>query len=163
MVTSHGGTRYTLIVRDHFSRYTWVYLMCHKSDAAETFKQFLSDTRADGVPSQVVTVRCNGIGECLRGKFGDLHRSRCIKQEFTTADSPQFNEVAKRALDLIETAAMARRIQTRELLPGAQLPATESLWTEPSHWACNALNRTATAANPANKSPYEMWCGNPPR
>ena len=91
-----------------------------------------------------------------------LSRSRCIKQEFSTAGSPQFNGVAERALGLIETAAMAGRIQARELFPGAQLPATESLWAEASHWACDALNRTATSAKPANKSPYEMWHGNPP-
>ena len=162
VVESDGGKRYTLIVRDDYSRYTWVYFMRHKSDAAETFKQFLSDTCADGVPSQVVTVRSDGGGEFCRGRFGDLCRSRCIKQEFTTADSPQFNGVAERALGLIETAAMAGRIQARELFPGAQLPATESLWAEASHWACDALNRTATSANPANKSPYEMWYGEPP-
>ena len=47
MVESHGGKRYTLIVRDDFSRYTWVYLMRHhKSDAAEMFKQLLADIRA---------------------------------------------------------------------------------------------------------------------
>ena len=115
VVTSHGGTRYTLIVRDHFSRYTWVYFMCHKSDAAETFKQFLSETRADGFPSQMVTVRSNGVGDVCRGKFRDLYRSRCIKQKFTTDDSSQFNGVAERELDLIETAVMARRIQTHEL------------------------------------------------
>ena len=126
-------------------------LCATKSDAAETFKQFLSDTRADGVPSQLVTVRSDGGGEFCGGKFGDLYRSRCIKQQFTTADSPQFNGVA----------AMVGRIQARELLPGAQSPATESLWAEASHWACNALNRTATSADPANNSPYEMWYGNP--
>ena len=124
--------------------------------------QFLSDTRADGVPSQVVTVRSDGGGEFCGGNFGDLCRSRSIKQQLTTADSPQFNGVAERALGLIETAAMAGRIQARELFPGAQLPATGSLWAEASHWACDALNRTAASANPANKSPYEMWYGNPP-
>ena len=30
------------------------------------------------------------------------------------------------------------------------------------HWECDALNRTATSANSANKSPYHMWYGNPP-
>ena len=94
------------------------------------------------------------------GDFGGLCRSRCIKQEFTTADNPQFNGVAERALGLIETAAMAGRIQARELFPGAQLPATGLLWAEASHWACDALNRTAASANPANKSPYETWYGN---
>ena len=51
------------------------------------------------------------------GEFGDLCRTRGIKQEFTTADSPQFNGVAERALGLIETAAMTGRIQARELYP----------------------------------------------
>ena len=143
VVKSDGGKRYTFIVRDDFSRYTWVYFMHHKSDAAETFRQFLSDTRADGVPSQLVTVRSDGGGEFCGGEFGDLCRLRCIKQEFTTADSPQYNGVAERALGLIETAAMAGRIQARELFPGAQLPATESLWAEASRWACGALNRAA--------------------
>ena len=63
VVKSHGGKCYTLIMSDDFSRYTWVYTMRHKSDAAETFNQFLSDTRADSVPSQVVTVRSEGGGE----------------------------------------------------------------------------------------------------
>ena len=76
VVESDGGKRYTLIVRDDFSRYTWVYFMRHKSDAVETFKQFLSDTRADGVPSQVVTVRSDGGGDFCRGKFSDLDEDR---------------------------------------------------------------------------------------
>ena len=157
-----GRKRYTLIVRDDFSRYTWVYCMRRKSNAAEMLEQFLADTREDGVPSKVVIVRTDGGGEFRGGTFGDLCRSRGIKQEFTTADSPQFNGVAERALGLIETATMAGRIQARELFPGAQLPATEALRVEASHWACDALNCTAMTANPANKSPYEMWYGNPP-
>ena len=72
-------------------------------------------------------------GKFCGGTFGDLCRSRCIKQEFTTADSPQFNGVAERALGLIETTAMAGRTQAREHFAGAQLPGTESLWAEASH------------------------------
>ena len=63
-----GESVILFIVRDDFSRYTWVNVMRHKPDAAETFKQFLSDTRADGVPSQVVTVRSDGGGEFCRGE-----------------------------------------------------------------------------------------------
>ena len=72
--------------------------MCHKSDVAELFEQFLADTRADGAPSKVVIVRSDGGGEFRGGKFGGLCRSRGIKQEFTTADSPQLNGVGERAL-----------------------------------------------------------------
>ena len=89
--------------------------MRHKSDAAEMFEQFLADTRADGVPSKVVIVRSDGGGKFRGGKFGDLCRSRGTKQEFATADSPEFNGVAERALSWIETAAMEGRIHAREL------------------------------------------------
>ena len=133
VVESLERKRYTLIVRDDSSRCTWVYFMRHKSDAAKMFVQFLADARADGVPSTVVIVRSDGGDELRGGKFGDLCRSRGIKREFTTADSPQINGVTEDVLGLIETAAMAGRIQARELFPGAQLPATESLWTEASH------------------------------
>ena len=151
VVQSLGRKRYNLIVRDDFSRYTRVYFMLHMSDGAEMFDKFIADTRTDGVPSKVVIVRSDGGGEFRGGELGDLCRSRGIKREFTTADNRRFNRVAERALGLIETAAMAGRIQARELFPGAHLPATESLWAEASHWACDALNRTATTANPENK------------
>ena len=95
--------------------------MRHKSDAAETSKQFLSDTCADGVPSQVGTVRSAGGGVFWGVKFSDVCRSRCIKQEFTTAGSPQINGVAERALCQIWTAAIAGRIQARERFPGAHI------------------------------------------
>ena len=114
--------------------------MRHKSDATGWFEQFLANTRGDSVPSKVVIVLSDGGGQFRGGKFGDLCRYRGIKQEFTTADRPQFNGVAERALGLIETTAMACRIQDRELIPGAQLPATAPLWAEAFHWACDALN-----------------------
>ena len=57
---------------------------------------------------------------------------------------------------------MVGQIQVREFFPGAQLPATASLWAEAPHWACDASSRTATAANPESKSPHEMWHGSFP-
>ena len=41
VVESLGRKRYTLLVCDPFSRYTWMYFMRHKSDAVELFQQFL--------------------------------------------------------------------------------------------------------------------------
>ena len=83
-----GRKSYTLIVRDDFSRYTWVYFMRHKSDAAEMFEQFLVETRAHGVPSKVVIVRSDGGGKFRGGKVEDLCGSRGIKQELTTPAVP---------------------------------------------------------------------------
>ena len=71
-VESLGGKRYTLTVRDDFSRYIWVYFMRHTSDAAEMLEQILAGTRADGVPLQVVIVRSDGGGEFRGEKFGEM-------------------------------------------------------------------------------------------
>ena len=61
----------------------------HKSDATEAFKQFLADLRVEGIPSEVVVVRSDNGGEFNQGEFGQLCRERNIKQELTTADSPE--------------------------------------------------------------------------
>ena len=110
-VTSMGGNKYPMIIRDDFSRYAWLYYISHKSDAAEAFKQFLADLRVEGISSEVVVVRSDHGGEFNQGEFGQLCRERNIKQEFTTADSPEYNGVAERGLAMIESAALAARIQ----------------------------------------------------
>ena len=40
-----GGKKYLTIMRDDCSRYTWMYFISHKSDAADTFAKFLSVLR----------------------------------------------------------------------------------------------------------------------
>ena len=159
-VQSIGGKRYTLIVRDDCTRFTRVYFLRHKSDAASAFESFLAEVRADGTPSAVMAVRSDNGREFFGGVFGELFRKRGIKQEFTPADSPKYKGVAERALGLINDAAVAARIQATELYPDA--PNYLSLWAEAASWACHALNCTATTANPGDKSPYEMWYSSPP-
>ena len=83
----------------------------------------------------------------------------CIKQEFTNADSPKQNGVVEKALGIIQNAALAVCVQAPIFFPLVQLPPTESRWAEAVHWCCDALNHTATTANPGNKSPHEMWHG----
>ena len=153
------GKRYVMLVKDDFSRYAWVYFLKHKSDAADAFRKFLADVRADGVPSKVEIVRSDNGGEFFGGEFGEVCKQFCIKQEFTNADSPKQNGVVERALGIIQNAALAACIQAPIIFPLVQLPPTESLWAEAVHWSCDALNHTATTANPGNKSPHEMWHG----
>ena len=88
-VKSIGGKRYTLIVRDDCTRFNRVYFLRHKSDAASAFESFLAEVRADGIPSTVMAVRSDNGREFFGGAFGELCRKRCIKQEFTPADSPK--------------------------------------------------------------------------
>ena len=73
------GKRYVMLVKDDFSRYAWVYFLKHKSDAADAFRKFLADVRADGVPSKVEIVRSDNGGEFFGGEFGEVCKQFCIK------------------------------------------------------------------------------------
>ena len=112
----------------------------HKSDSAEAFEKFLADLRVEGVPSEVVVVRSDDGGEFNEGKFGKLCRERNIKQECTTADSPEYNGVAERGLAMIKSAALAVRIQAPELFQGFNVPEGPSFWAEAMNWAYDAYN-----------------------
>lgn len=95
------------------------------------------------------------------GNFQKVGISFIIKQEFTPSNSPEYSGVAGRGLSIIDAAAMSARVQSGVKLPHVQLPPTEPLWAEATHWACDALNRTATTANRESESPYETWHGSP--
>ena len=86
-----------------------------------------------------------------------------IKQEFTVADSPEYNGIAERGLAIIESAALATSTQVSELSPGFDIPEKPSLWAEAVSWACDAYNRTATVANHGNRSPHEVFYGEIPQ
>ena len=159
-VLSIGGSRNTLIVQYDCTRFTQVYFLGKKSDAASAFESLLAGDRADGTPSAFMTVRSDNGVEVFRGGFGKLCCKRGIKQEFTPADNTKYNGVAERALAPVNDTSLAARIQSPVLCPGA--PAYPSLWAEAVSWACHVLNRTATTANSGDKSPYEMWYGSPP-
>ena len=159
-VPSLGGKRYTLIGRDDHTRFTQVYFLAKKSNAAIVFESFLAEIRADSTPSAIMCVRSYSWEEFFGGELGTLCRKCGIKQEFTPADIPKYNTVTERALTLISGTALAARIHVQVLYPGA--PSYTSLWAEAVSWTCNALNRTATKANPGNKSTYEMSYGSPP-
>ena len=73
-VTSMGGNKYPMIIRDDFSRYAWLYFISHESDVAEAFKHFLVDLRVEGIPSEVVVVRPDNGGKFNQGEFGQLCR-----------------------------------------------------------------------------------------
>ena len=84
-----------------------------------------------------------------------------IKQEFMTAKCPESSGVAERGLGIIDKAALAARIQAPIIFSHVRLPPTDSLWAEAMHWACDALNHTATISNPSTNSPHELWYGSP--
>ena len=49
-VKSIAGKKYPMVIRDDYSRYTWMYFVSHKSDKEDTFAKFLSDLKLEGIP-----------------------------------------------------------------------------------------------------------------
>ena len=74
-----------------------------------------------------MVVRSDDDKEFNAGKIAKLCRQRNLKQEFTTADSSEYNGVTKRGLAMMESAALAATIQASELFPGCSVPEGPSL------------------------------------
>ena len=69
-------------------------------------------------------------GEERSGKFGALCTREKIKQELTTADTPELNGVAERQITTIEATGLAARVQASGWYAKEAFPKGESLWAE---------------------------------
>ena len=93
-----------LMIRDDFTRCNAVYFMRSKDEVCFQILQTVPCRLPfTGVPCPVETVHTDDAAEFKGGAFADLCRERGIRQEFTTADSPQFNGVAERGIAMIES------------------------------------------------------------
>lgn len=92
----------------------------------------------------------------------ELCRERDIRQQFPTADIPQFNGVAERRNALIELAGDAAAIQASKMFPSMRVLSGDPLWAAQVYWACHALNTTEITGNPQSIIPYDMWVGKVP-
>ena len=102
--------------------------MRNKSEISKYFKQYFADHRFSGNPSPVESVRTDDAAESKSGYFADLCRERGIRQEFTTANSPQFNGVAEKGIAMIESTGKAALVQAKCMFSGMGIPLSYSLW-----------------------------------
>ena len=61
-----------MIVKDDFTRRSWMYFLRSKSDAGSAFRSFLASVRFDGIPSLVEIVRSDNGGEFFGGEFASV-------------------------------------------------------------------------------------------
>ena len=100
------GRKYLTIVKDDVTRYSWIYFLEGKADAADTFSKCWTIC---------VRMVCR---RKYRGKyFRDVCRQYCIKQQITDAIRPGINGVAERANGIIQNAALVAWIQVLPLYP----------------------------------------------
>ncbi|KAJ9541256.1 hypothetical protein OSB04_027762 [Centaurea solstitialis] len=144
------GYRYFITFTDDFSRYGYVYLMRHKSETFEKFKEYQNEVQ-NLLDKRIKFLRSNRGGEYLSDEF-DNHLMECgIVPQLTPPYTPQMNGVSERRnrtlLDMVRT-----------MMCHSSLPV--SFWGHALETAAHILNRAPTKS--VEKTPYELWKGKKP-
>ena len=148
------GKSFFVTFIDDFSRYGYVYLISHKSEALERFKIFKTEVEKQlGKVIKILRSDRGGeyygkhgdLGQCL-GPFAEFLQSCGIKAQYTMPGTPEQNGVAERRnRNLMD---MVRNMISRTKLP-------QSLWGEALQTAMYILNRVPSKSVP--KTPFELW------
>ncbi|KAL4383566.1 hypothetical protein GQ457_15G010160 [Hibiscus cannabinus] len=150
------GQKYFITFIDDYSRYMYLYMLHHKSEASKAFKVFKAEVEKQ-CGKQIKIVRTDRGGEYygrytedgqVPGPFAKFLQDNGIVGQYTMPGSPDQNGVAERRnrtlMDMV-----------RSMLSGSKLP--KSLWVEALKTAVYILNRVPTKAVP--KTPFELFKG----
>jgi hypothetical protein len=150
-VPARGGYRYFVTFTDDLSRYGYIYLMKHKSETFEKFKEFQSEVE-NHRNRKIKFLRSDRGGEYLSYEFGTHMRECGIVSQLTPAGTPQRNGVSERRnrtlLDMV-----------RSMMSLTDLPL--SFWGYALETAAFTLNRAPSKS--IETTPYELWFGNKPK
>ena len=93
-VEARGGYRYFLTLIDDLSRYGYIYLMKHKYEIFEKFKEFQSEVE-NHHNKKIKFLRSDRGGEYLSYEFG-LHLKQCGLVSQLTPPGTQLKEICPR-------------------------------------------------------------------
>jgi transposase InsO family protein len=133
-IATKGGSLYYVSFVDDYSRFTWVYLLTHKSDFYQAYRNFHSMVQTE-FSTEIKVLRSDLGGEYSLGEFieflashGTIHQSSCT-------DTPTQNGRAERKhRHLLNT--------DRSLLLSSSVPAV--FWGEAVLIVAYLLNRMPT-------------------
>ncbi|KAK8656818.1 hypothetical protein V6N13_098753 [Hibiscus sabdariffa] len=94
-LAARGGYQYFITFTDDFSRYGYIYLMHHKSEALEKFKEFKNEVQNQHGMS-IKALRSDRGGEYLSQDFDELLKECGIVSQLTPPGTPQWNGVSER-------------------------------------------------------------------
>ncbi|KAK8670607.1 hypothetical protein V6N13_037225 [Hibiscus sabdariffa] len=147
---ARGGYQYFVTFTDDFSRYGYIYLMRHKSEALEKFKEFKNEVQNQHGKS-IKALRSDRGGEYLSQDFDELLKECGIVSQLTPPGTPQWNGVSERRnrtlLDMV-----------RSMMSHTDIPT--SFWGYALETAAFTLNRVPSKS--VQKTPHEMWTGRRP-
>ena len=146
-----GARWISLNFTDDLSRYGYIYLMKHKSETFEKFKEFQSEVE-NHRNKKIKFLRSDRGGEYLSFEFGTHLRNCGIVPQLTPAGTPQRNGVSERRnrtlLDMV-----------RSMMSLTDLPL--SFWGYALETAAFTLNRAPSKS--VDSTPYELWFSKKPK
>jgi hypothetical protein len=147
---ARGGFQHFITFINDFSRYGYIYLMRHKSESFEKFKEFQNKVQ-NQLGKTIKFLRSDCGGEYLSLKFSD-HLKQCeIVPQLTPPGMPHWNGVSKRRnrtlLDMVRSMM-------------SQTDLSLSFWGYALEIAAFILNRVLTKF--VERTPYEIWTGKRP-
>ena len=147
---SFRGSRYFVTFIDDYTKVVKVYLMKHKSEVLEKFKEFEA-AATNEAGCRIGTLRTDNGGEYMSSDFEKYLTKKGIKHETSVARCPQQNGVAERMnRTLLESA--------RAMLYHAKL--SKGFWAEAVNTAAYIRNRVVTSAS--DETPFGRWYGRTP-
>ena len=146
-VKARGSFEYFVTFIDDYSRYGYVYLMHHKSDTFEKFKEYRAEVE-NQLGKSIKILRSDRGGEYLDRDFEEFLVEHGIVSQLTAPGTPQQNGVAERRnrtlLDMM-----------RSMFSYSSLPS--SFWGYALQTAMYILNVVPSKSVP--KTPLELWNG----
>ena len=149
--STYNKCRFFLTIVDDFTRMTWVFLLQHKSDVVQTFKDFVQHAE-NRHTAHIQVVRTDNGTEFCGGAMQEYLLLKGFEHQKTCVYTPQQNGVVERKhRHLLDTA--------RALFFQSKVPI--EFWGECVLAATHIINRLPlTVLN--NVSPYEKFFHDPP-
>nr|GEX51252.1 retrovirus-related Pol polyprotein from transposon TNT 1-94 [Tanacetum cinerariifolium] len=151
-VRSYEGNRYTLVIVDDYSRYTWTRFLKYKTEAFDQFEIFSRKIQNQLGCSIVSTRTDHGREFNNEVQFGEFCNASGITHNFSTPHAPQSNGVVKKKNRTLQE--MSRTLLNEQSLP-------QKFWCNVVDTLTYILNRILIRAI-LGKIPYELLRGRKP-
>ena len=140
-----GGYEYFISFIDYYSRYGYLYLMQHKSEVFEKFKEY--KTKVENLLGKSIkTLRSDRDGEYMDMNFRDYLIENGITSQLLALGTPQQNGISeKRNRTLLD--------MVRSMISYAPLP--NSFWGYAVETALYILN--VVPSKSFTMTPFELW------
>ncbi|GJV31277.1 retrovirus-related pol polyprotein from transposon TNT 1-94 [Tanacetum coccineum] len=151
-VWSYGGNRYTLVIVDDYSRYTWTRFLKDKTEAFDQFKIF-SKKIQNQLGCTIVSIRTDHGREFDNEvQFREFCNANGITHNFSAPRTPQSNGVVERKNRTLQK--MSRTMLNEQSLP-------QKFWSKAIDTSTYILNRILIRAI-LGKTPYKLLRGRKP-